>query len=442
MDPPPFSLLPYEIVSQICQRPDLDKHDLAALRLTCRSYGIHDAATTSLGKSFEDITVLFSEHSFQTLVNICKHPVFSRCVRSVKPSSMRCNENEIRNIVHTLKYESAWLGYPARFETPSNILNDPRVRSYISRMQNQDEFAQSEEPLALLTQAFQCLGQSGCRIALGAAVKETKGLVYDVSHAKDALDCLWHNAFFSTLDLLITAVSRCELPLTKLKIDFIATEHHDSPWSRQRTIGSTQVNLFSHVKALDLDLFCFKGFNIDQDVARLLQEDVPASTPVKALRVVSVDTDEWLPTPLSQSILRLCMFIPSLFLESLFLVRIETTEPDLLAVLAKVRGTLLHLSIVGCEVDADSLVPAIVYIQDHLTALDELHLAQNMVYSHPFVDVDSSEEQKKRHEGKLLACLDAYGQSDIQSSLAEVLESCQNFISASSSTSDIGDGDW
>lgn len=90
---PPFSSLPYEIVSQICRQPDLDKDDMIALRLTCKSYGVHDAATRSFGKLFEDITVLFSEHSFNMLINICKHPVFSHCIRSVKLSSIRCNKH-------------------------------------------------------------------------------------------------------------------------------------------------------------------------------------------------------------------------------------------------------------------------------------------------------------------------------------------------------------
>lgn len=223
--PSPFSLLPYEIVSQICQHPNLDKDDLAALRLTCKSHGIHDAATASLGKRFEDVTVLFSEHSFETLVNVCKHPFFSRCVRSVKVSSVRCNKNEIHNVVQILQYEDAWLEHSAGLLTLSNILNDPRVRSYISRMQNQDEFARNKKPLAFLVQAFQYLARSHRRIALSVTARETGGLGHVVSYAENAFPQLWHSAFCSTLNLLAAAVSRCKLALSELKIDVITTEY-------------------------------------------------------------------------------------------------------------------------------------------------------------------------------------------------------------------------
>lgn len=132
---------------------------------------------------------------------------------------------------------------------------------------------------------------------------------------------------------------------------------------------------------------------------------------------------------MDQRILPVCMFIPSLFLESFILVRTEITELDLEAISAKIRATLRHLSIVSCEMDADSWEPTVVYIKNHLTALNELHLAENLVYSDSFDDVDSSEEQKKRYENELLACLSSHGQSDIQSSLAEVLESCPRNLS-------------
>ncbi|THW30837.1 hypothetical protein D6D25_05824 [Aureobasidium pullulans] len=74
----PFISLPNEIVTQICEHPDLNKDDLIALRLTCKAHGVHDAATKALGRYFRDITVLFTRHSFQTLVDVCEHPVFGR----------------------------------------------------------------------------------------------------------------------------------------------------------------------------------------------------------------------------------------------------------------------------------------------------------------------------------------------------------------------------
>lgn len=442
--PPPFSLLPYEIISQICQHPDLDKDDLAALRLTCKSHGIHDAATASLGKCFEDITVLFSEHSFETLVNICKHPVFSRCIRSVKVSSVRCNKYEtLDTIVQGLQHEDPLLDLSKQLAAGSEILTDfsARIRSYVSRAQNEAEFARSSKPLALLNQAFHCLVHAGGRIALGVTVRETNGLgCKKVLVAKDTLNCQWHNAFCSTLELFATAILACKLTFTKLKIDIVPTEHAYISYGLRRTIGTTTVALLSHAEALDLDLFCYNRCEIDPNVARIVQNDIPGSIQIKALRLVGIDTPGWSYPSFIQNTLRFCVSVSSLCPESLSLVRIEMKTLDLQTFLAKTQGTLRHLSIINYVYET-SWVPAVVYIKDHLTAISELHLAQDLVRSDLFVDEESSEERKKRHEGELLAWLDCYGQSDIQSSLAEVLASCENFVPLPRSADAVGDGD-
>lgn len=432
---PLFSSLPYEIVSQICQQPSLDKDDLAALRLTCKSYGIHNAATASLGKHFEDITVPFSEQSFQTLVNICKHPVFSGCVRSVKLSSIRCNSKEsIDNIVQALQGEATQVHEGARLKSRSKNLHDlsARIRSYASRTQSENEFARSTKPLTLLTRALQVLAQADARIALGIAFQETNSLGCGKAIlANDTFSCLWLDASSSALGLLTSAVSKCGLSSKRLKIDILATEHPYESWPPQEATGSATADLFSHMEALDLGLVCFRRFDVNQDIVDFVQQDILKSIQIKALRLKSVDTLELPPPTNSQRILRLCKSIPLLSLESLSLVGIETTMLDLQAFLARVRGTLRHLSIVSCELDADLWMPAVNYIRDHLTALDELHLTQNVLTSASLafsVLISESEKQKKQYEDGLLACIDLYGQGNIQSSLTEVLTSYEKFV--------------
>ncbi|KAH0028182.1 hypothetical protein KCU78_g3717, partial [Aureobasidium melanogenum] len=442
---PPFSSLPYEIVSQICQQPGLDKDDLVALRLTCKSYGVHDAATTSLGKLFEDITVLFSEHSFNMLVNICKHPVFSHCIKSVKLSSIRCNKYErLDMIVQALQREDASVVASARLEARSKHLNDlsVRIRSYVSRTQDEDEFARSTKPTKLLIRALQFLTQAGGRIVPGITVREINSLGCGrVLHVEKLSSCLWYDASSSTLKLLDTAVSRCKLSFTELSLDIIAAGWPYSQWMRRIPNGSTTVDLVLQAESLDLGLFCSQGLSIDQGIAQFIQQDISKSTQIRSLRVVGVDTVDRLLSASSQSLLQFWAPIPSLFLESFSLVGILTTIPDLIAFLAKIQGTLRYLSIVSCELNTTSWIPALDYIKDHLTALDELHLAQNMVDSGLsfFMLLDESEYQRIKHEERLLACLDAHGQSDIQSSLAEVLASCESFAPIPNSANEIGD---
>ncbi|KAH0343610.1 hypothetical protein KCU83_g8797, partial [Aureobasidium melanogenum] len=219
----PFSSLPYEIVSQICRQPDLDKDDLIALRLTCKSYGIHDAAITSLGKLFEDITVLFSGHSFNMLINICKHPVFSHRIRSVKLSSIRCNTHEsLQTTINSLRLGDSLSNHSAGLDARLQALDDlsARIRSYALRTRHESDLSRSNKPVELLTLAFKCLSRSGNRIALGIAIHETNGLGCGrVLCAKDVFSNLWYNAIYSTLEVLATAVSNANYSFGKLNID-------------------------------------------------------------------------------------------------------------------------------------------------------------------------------------------------------------------------------
>ncbi|KAG9524695.1 hypothetical protein KCV07_g1806, partial [Aureobasidium melanogenum] len=235
---PPFSSLPYEIVSQICRQPDLDKDDMIALRLTCKSYGVHDAATRSFGKLFEDITVLFSEHSFNMLINICKHPVFSHCIRSVKLSSIRCNKHEsLQTTLNLLRLGDPLSNRPAGPDARLQALDNlsARIRSYTLRTRHESDLSRSNKPVELLTLAFKCLSRSGDRIALGIAIDETNSLGCGrVLCAKDVFSNLWYNAIYSTLEVLATAVSDANYSFGKLNIDTRAMDSHINHQSHRK----------------------------------------------------------------------------------------------------------------------------------------------------------------------------------------------------------------
>ncbi|KAG9697440.1 hypothetical protein KCU95_g3732, partial [Aureobasidium melanogenum] len=175
----PFSSLPYEIVSQICQHPHLDKDDRAALRLACKSFGIHDAATVSIGRYFKDAKVLFTKHSFETLVKICKHPVFSRCIKSVKLSSIRCNNDEkLQMATNLIQMEASRSDQPVGIDSRLQALDNisAQIYSYSVRNWCESDLFRSSKPVELLTIALKCLSKSSNRIALGIAVDETNDL--------------------------------------------------------------------------------------------------------------------------------------------------------------------------------------------------------------------------------------------------------------------------
>jgi hypothetical protein len=69
--PASFSSLPPELVTKICGDSDLDNKDLAALRLTSKSQGIHASATKAFAKRyFTDVLLLWNKYSLETLDKI------------------------------------------------------------------------------------------------------------------------------------------------------------------------------------------------------------------------------------------------------------------------------------------------------------------------------------------------------------------------------------
>ncbi|KAH0381227.1 hypothetical protein KCU92_g7125, partial [Aureobasidium melanogenum] len=428
---PPFSSLPYEIVSQICRQPDLDKDDMIALRLTCKSYGVHDAATRSFGKLFEDITVLFSEHSFNMLINICKHPVFSHCIRSVKLSSIRCNKHEsLQTTMNLLGLGDLLSNHPAGLDARLQALDklSARIRSYTLRTRHESDLSRSNKPVELLTLALKCLSRSGDRIALGIAIDETNGLGCGrVLCAKDVFSNLWYNTIYSTLEVLATAVSDANYSFGKLNVDTRAMDSFHLTSFRRRTIDPTILTMFSRVEELDLQAFYSHQRNSDHDLASLVAEVLSKPTQLKVLRVLGADTPGWKWSASNLGNLRCISSARSLFLESLSLIGIETTTSLLRTLLAGVQQTLRYLRIDKCQTRNDTLQPVIVLIKDHLAELDELHITHVSVISQP-EDIYRwwDPEPKDEYESGLLACINAYGQEDIQSSLAEVLLGYEN----------------
>ncbi|CAD0021076.1 unnamed protein product [Aureobasidium pullulans] len=215
----PFISLPNEIVTQICEHPDLNKDDLIALRLTCKAHGVHDAATKALGRYFRDITVLFTRHSFQTLVDVCEHPVFGRSVRRIMLSSIRCGRDNIhhKRVINALLVKTHPYGYNDGF--PEDLR---RIQSYNSRAQDEDVFAKSGDSLVLLVQAFQSLARLDSSTTVGLTNQECHGLGRDQSFCAEETnneDELWFNALGDTADMIATALLQSGLLVTEFNIE-------------------------------------------------------------------------------------------------------------------------------------------------------------------------------------------------------------------------------
>lgn len=72
--------LPAELITHILE--DVHEHDLAALRLTCKS--INASATPLFDKAFfEHRSHILSLYSIRGLVDISDHPIFGACVRTI-----------------------------------------------------------------------------------------------------------------------------------------------------------------------------------------------------------------------------------------------------------------------------------------------------------------------------------------------------------------------
>ncbi|KAH0362925.1 hypothetical protein KCU65_g7734, partial [Aureobasidium melanogenum] len=425
---PPFSSLPYEMVSEICQHPDMDKEDLAALRLTCKSYGVHDAATRSLGKCFENITVLFTKHSFETLVKICEHQFFRQCVRSVKLSSVRCNPNaKYREIVAALQLEEVPGDLPNRQVPQLDAISglSIRMQDYVSRAKRETEFCLSAKHLTLLTRALRCLAQAKQAVAVGTTKREKKGLGYSRNFpTQNPRTRLWHIESMATMDMLVIAVSRSKLPVRKLTIDTLV--HYCPPFSTRTRIPNS-ANFFSRMEEIDLEVaWKMQGLVLDENSAHALREILEKSTRLRSLRLTGLPVKTW---DFPSIIEGLLSSVTSLCLESISFAKLQTTELELQKCLAKVQRTLRRLRIHNCQMKGRSWIKFITWIKHNLTSLEELHLS-----SLTFVWPHNIEPALEQQEVLLLSSIDAYSQTEIQSSLAKVLLGYENRPAITSSS--------
>ena len=282
MDPPlSFASLPNEMVTQICEHPDLDKNDLNSLRLTSKAHGIYEAATKALGRCFSNTTVLFTRHSFRTLVNVCEHPMFSGSVQRIMLSSIRCrNDMNHRDIIDALlteseeseedPYEEIDLEAGEYWEEDSGedratqlqALYDfsVKMRSYASRARSEAAFSKSES-VKLLVRAFQSLAHLGTSVALGVTNDEHHGLgcskIFCAENAKE--EGLWHNQLLDTTNIMATALFQSKLLVSEVNVE---TCHNLACWRtgprgllEEQNIETKTV--FSRLKALSLHLDSF-----------------------------------------------------------------------------------------------------------------------------------------------------------------------------------------
>lgn len=434
----PFISIPNEIVTQICEHPDLNKDDLIALRLTCKAHGVHDAATKALGRYFRDITVLFTRHSFQTLVDVCEHPVFGRSVRRIMLSSIRCGRDNIhhKRVINALLVKTHPYGYNDGFPedlrrykatnsaTWLKTLHDVsvRIQSYNSRAQDEDVFAKSGDSLVLLVQAFQSLARLDSSTTVGLTNHECHGLGRDQSFCAEETkneDELWFNALGDTADMIATALLESGLLVTEFNIETCLNLISRVPVTEEilKTQEVTTNAMFSRLKEMRLELneftTCLEMFN-----APALSAILARSTQLRSLRLGSREP------PRHYSSLHTSRFLRSIsssYLETLHLYQLELTESSLGQLLAK-TCKLKRLSMLNCIMFETSWISTIKQIKNTLPELDDLHLfslTPCMVWAMP--------KLVKEYEAKLLSVINVRGHSCIQSRLEETIQSYETF---------------
>ncbi|THZ84140.1 hypothetical protein D6C84_04357 [Aureobasidium pullulans] len=359
-----FVSLPNEIVTQICEHPDLNKDDLIALRLTSKAHGVHDAATKALGRYFRDITVLFTRHSFQTLVDVCEHPVFGRSVRRIMLFSIRCGRDNIhhKRVINALLEKTHPYGYNdgypedlRRYKATNSAtwlktLHDVsvRIQSYNSRAQNEDVFAKSGDSLVLLVQAFQSLARLDSSTTVGLTNQECHGLDRDQSFCAGETnneDELWFNALGDTADMIATALLESGLLVTEFNIETCLNLKLRVPVTGEilKTQEVTTNAMFSRLKEMRLEVNEFTAC-LDMFDAPALSAMLARSTQLRSLRLGSREPPRNWMSFYTSTFLR---SISSSYLETLHLYQLKLTESSLGQLLDK-ACKLKRLSMLNC----------------------------------------------------------------------------------------------
>jgi hypothetical protein len=152
----PFRMLdlPTKLVRQICMDRSFDRHDLMALRLTCRL--MCEFSTEPFDdECFTGVSVLLTRRSLQALIEILKHSRIRPRIQAITLTPLRTFPEALSSLLPTNNsvYRTGDL---AKAKASANL-----VYQYLDRYHEEMELEQSGDTLRLLTEAFASLEDDG-----------------------------------------------------------------------------------------------------------------------------------------------------------------------------------------------------------------------------------------------------------------------------------------
>ncbi|CAD0105815.1 unnamed protein product [Aureobasidium uvarum] len=218
---PVLTSLSNEILAIICN--DLSAKDLAAVRLTCKE--VNPAATTEFAtRYFRDPFVMMSKKSLETLVQICKHPVFGPQVRKIQLLSARPSGYSLQPLDEkfTKAVERKDVARVKKFRS--------RDRRLVDVIAEQLEFEVSSSSHELMKEAFMTLEQYQKSVTIAVQRLSTPyspiGLAKAFKDLRDPThEILDDQDIVSTLDFMLKAASCTNCVARKVEISLDALVH-------------------------------------------------------------------------------------------------------------------------------------------------------------------------------------------------------------------------
>ncbi|KAI4757380.1 hypothetical protein E4T52_07528 [Aureobasidium sp. EXF-3400] len=245
--------LPNEVLTMVCTDENLSANDLAAVRLTCKEF--HAAATKEFAQRyFKDPFVMMSEKSLESLVEICKHPVFGPHVSKIQMLNTRIHTYWLQNLANEMVIAA----------NNRQVVEIKRIKGQLQwlmdMLEEQNDFKQSERPLELLNEAFSRLKGSGRSLMIGAQRISMPYAPIGLRKAFSGCDEQPHEIFLepdmiSMLQLLLDAVSSAGCMMQRIEIGVgDASWPSSRQWRQVESIRQERRPSTMHAEELHLDL--------------------------------------------------------------------------------------------------------------------------------------------------------------------------------------------
>ncbi|KAI4854316.1 hypothetical protein E4T44_00252 [Aureobasidium sp. EXF-8845] len=153
--------LPKGILAMICADNDLSADDLGAMRLTNKE--LHGVTTIEFAQRyFRDPFVMMLKGSLETLVEICKHPVFGPQVRKIQLLNNFFNPGVLQMLAGNM-------GDAYRTADTARLLSETRrFQSFADLVTEQYDLLGSGTGLRSLREVFEILGARGKSVAVAS----------------------------------------------------------------------------------------------------------------------------------------------------------------------------------------------------------------------------------------------------------------------------------